>query len=113
VQKQPPDKRRKSDIMKRRENESGPLSELLFARILSRNHADGKPERSAFETGFTGSRQAKLRGRGSRKAETSQQNSGVNWNPTRERLATTGSEFCVVASNGGMKRKQPAQMLNV
>src|SRR5512139_3659481 len=31
----------------------------------------------------------------------------VNWNPTRERLATPGSEFCVVASDGGTKRKQP------
>ena len=31
----------------------------------------------------------------------------VHWNPTRERLATPGSEFCVVASDGGTKRKQP------
>lgn len=28
-------------------------------------------------------------------------------NPTRKRLATPGSEFCVVVSNGGTKRKQP------
>jgi len=31
----------------------------------------------------------------------------VKWNPTRERLATPGSEFCVVVSDGGTKRKQP------
>jgi hypothetical protein len=29
-------------------------------------------------------------------------------NPVPERLATTGSEFCVVVRNGGTKRKQPA-----
>ena len=35
---------------------------------------------------------------------------GTQWvsNPTRKRLATPGSEFCVVASNGGTKRKQLA-----
>jgi hypothetical protein len=34
---------------------------------------------------------------------------GTQWvsNPTRKRLATTGSEFCVVAREDGTKRKQP------
>ncbi len=31
----------------------------------------------------------------------------VYWNPTRERLAIPGSEFCVVVREGGTKRKQP------
>jgi len=35
----------------------------------------------------------------------------VHWNPTREKLATPGSEFCVVAREGGTKRKQPVLRL--
>ena len=31
----------------------------------------------------------------------------VNWNPTRRDWPNPGSGFCVVASNGGTKRKQP------
>ena len=51
------------------------------------------------------SRQDKLRGGGSRKAETVRRNSVGNQSHP-ERLATTGSEFCIVVRDGGMKRKQ-------
>ena len=52
------------------------------------------------------SRHDKPWSRGSAKAETAQRNSVGNQSHP-ERLATPGSEFCVVVSNGGTKRKQP------
>ena len=53
------------------------------------------------------SRQAKLRGRGSRKAETSHRNSVGKMESHPERLATPGSESCVVIRDDGTKRRQP------
>ena len=45
-------------------------------------------------------------GRGEAKSETLHWNSVGKLKSHPERLATPGSEFCIVASDGGMKRKQ-------
>ena len=59
----------------------------------------------------TKSRQDKLRGGGGREAETAQRNSVGTLESHPGTLATPGSEFCVVAREGGTKRKQPVLRL--
>ena len=101
---------------------SGPGLVLALASLDSRNIPGFEPEESFGIPPVGGqarfpparelnsehlSRHGKPRERGG--LEGPKLSSGTQWvsNPTRKRLATPGSEFCVVVSNGGTKRKQP------
>ena len=53
----------------------------------------------------------KLRGEGGRKAEIVRRNSVGKLESHPGKLATPGSEFCVVVREGGTKRKQPVLRL--